>query len=90
MLSVATAARLSLSKHQQFSSNNVGHALRTWDKVTTSLLQAGALPFLRRMRPRGGKMDDVTVVVGFVQQAGARRRTSAPRDGRHLATIGRT
>lgn len=30
---------------------------------------AGALPFLRAIRPLGGKMDDVTVVIGFLEAA---------------------
>ena len=43
-----------------------------------SLAQAGALPFFRRMRPRGGKMDDITVVVGFLQQTDRQPETPQP------------
>ncbi len=51
-------------------------------------MQAGALPFLRSLRPRGGKMDDITVLVGFMQQADARPDMTPSRDDSSLAIAG--
>lgn len=62
----ASATRLARKIAQAATANQVDHEYRSPWAVEAAA--AGRVPLWDRLNPRGGKKDDCTVIVGFIDQ----------------------